>query len=210
MTKRKANLAVFVSGSGSNLAALIDAVNNDAINNGQIALVVSNKEDAYALKRAENAGISTFIIKRRDFTSDEDFDRHLVKKLREFKIDVVLLAGYLRIVTAPLLEAYKERILNIHPSLLPDFGGKGLYGMKVHEEVIRAGVPVSGCTVHIVNKNIDRGPVIAQSPVSVLPDDTPQSLAAKVLKEEHKLYPVTVQQFISGFDENTVIFVFTI
>jgi phosphoribosylglycinamide formyltransferase-1 len=200
MTKRKANLAVLVSGSGSNLAALIDAVNEGIIDNGQISLVISNKEDAYALTRAENAGISTLVVKRSDFNSDEDFDKYIIHKLKEFKIDVVLLAGYLRILTEPLLEAYEERILNIHPSLLPEFGGRGLYGMKVHEKVISAGALVSGCTVHIVNKKVDGGPIIAQTPVSVLPDDTPPSLAAKILKEEHKLYPKTVRNFINGFD----------
>lgn len=200
MKDKKANLAVLASGSGSNLAALIDAVNEDIIIDGQISLVVSNKKDAYALQRAKNAGIPTISIKRSDFSTDEDFDKFLTKKLKEHEIDVVLLAGYLRILTKPILEEYKDRILNIHPSLLPDFGGMGLYGMKVHEEVIKAGAPVSGCTVHIVNEHVDGGPIIAQAAVSVLPGDTPPSLAAKVLKEEHKLYPVTVQKFIANFE----------
>lgn len=200
MNKTKTNLAVLVSGSGSNLAALIEAVNEGIITDGQISLVISNKEDAYALKRSENAGIKALSLIRSGFKSDEDFDKELVKILFKHKIDVVLLAGYMRILTSPILEAYKDKILNIHPGLLPDFGGKGMYGMKVHEEVIKSGAPVSGCTVHIVNEKIDGGPIIAQAPVSVLPDDTPPSLAAKVLKEEHKLYPVTVQKFISGFE----------
>jgi len=200
MSTKKAKLAVLASGSGSNLAAMIDAVNEGIIKDGQISLVVSNKEDAYALKRAENAGIATLVIKRKDFSSDEEFDEYLVQKLKEHEIDVVLLAGYLRILTAPVLEAYKEKILNIHPSLLPDFGGKGLYGMKVHEEVIKAGSPVSGCTVHIVNEHIDRGPILAQSAVAVLPEDNPPTLASKVLKEEHKLYPATVQKFLANFE----------
>lgn len=199
MKKKKTNLAVLVSGSGSNLAALINAVNEGIIKDGQISLVISNKKDVYALKRAENAGISTLKVTRSEFNSDEDFDKFILAKLKEYEIDLILLAGYLRILTKPLLEAYKDRILNIHPSLLPDFGGMGLYGMKVHEEVIKSKTSISGCTVHIVTENVDYGPILAQISVPVMPDDTPQSLAGKVLKEEHKLYPATVQKFISGF-----------
>ncbi len=200
MKSRKVNLAVLASGSGSNLAALIDGVNDGVITDARVSVVISNKKDAYALQRAEKTGIQGISIKRSDFACDKDFDRYLLKKLREFKIDVVLLAGYMRILTEPVLEAYRERILNIHPSLLPEFGGKGMYGMRVHEEVIKSGAPVSGCTVHLVDENIDRGPILAQASVSVLPGETPQELAAKVLKEEHKLYPATVQKFIAELD----------
>ncbi len=199
MEKRKANLAVLVSGSGSNLAALIDAVNTGIITEGMISLVVSNKKDAYALQRAENAGIPCLSAKRSDFATDEEFDKHLLSSLKAHRIDLVLLAGYMRILTKPLLEAYNERILNIHPSLLPEFGGIGMYGMKVHEEVIRTGITVSGCTVHIVNEHVDQGPILAQASVSVFPDDTPDSLAARILKEEHRLYPATVEKFLTGF-----------
>ncbi len=200
MKSKKVNLAVLVSGSGSNLVALIDAVKSGVIADGQISLVVSNKEDVYALQRAENAGVKAISIKRSGFSSDEEFDKKLVEKLREYKIELVLLAGYMRILTAPVLEAYRDRILNIHPSLLPEFGGLGMYGMRVHEAVIKAGVPVSGCTVHIVNEHVDGGPILAQAEVSILPGDTPASLAAKILREEHRLYPSTVQKFITGFD----------
>ncbi|HSA07219.1 MAG TPA: phosphoribosylglycinamide formyltransferase [Candidatus Gastranaerophilales bacterium] len=194
---KKVKLAVLVSGSGTNLESLINAVNSGIIKDGQISLVISNKETAYALKRAENAGIPSFIIKRSSFDSNEDFDKYLLEKLIENKIEIVLLAGYMRILTKPLLDAYKDKILNIHPSLLPDFGGAGMYGIKAHEAVIKAGVTISGCSVHVVNEHIDGGPVIAQSRIKVMPEDTPQSLAKKVLIEEHKLYPATVQNFIS-------------
>jgi len=197
---KKANLAVLASGSGSNLAALINAINDGVIENARISVVISNKQDAYALKRAEDAGIPAVFAERSGFNDNETFYRHVLEKLNEFDVDVVLLAGYLRILTNPLLEAYKDRILNIHPSLLPDFGGVGMYGMKVHEEVLKAGVSASGCSVHLVNEHVDGGAIIAQKTVPVLPEDTPEILAARVLKEEHKLYSATVQQFISNIE----------
>jgi phosphoribosylglycinamide formyltransferase-1 len=194
---KKANLAVLASGGGSNLAALINAVNEGIIDNARIAVVITNKHSAYALKRAEEAGIPAINLKRSDFSDDEAFDREVVRRLREFDIDVVLLAGYLRILTAPLLEGYSNRILNIHPSLLPDFGGVGMYGIKVHEEVIKAGVPKSGCTIHLVDKNVDGGPILSQTEVPVLPNDTAHDLAERILAEEHKLYPSTVRDFVN-------------
>ncbi len=188
MNKKK--LAVLVSGSGSNLGALIQAVNGGVIKNAGISLVISSRQDAYALIRAEKAGIPALCIRQ---------DEHILEKLGKFEIDAVLLAGYMKIVTAPILEAYKDRILNIHPSLLPEFGGKGMYGMRVHEEVIKAGAPVSGCTVHIVTENVDAGPILGQATVPVLPGDTPDSLAVRVLKEEHILYPRIVGEFVDSF-----------
>lgn len=188
-TVNKKQLAVLASGSGSNLGALIQAVKDDIIKNAEIGLVISNKENAFALTRAQNAGIPNFCLKT---------DELILEKLNEFKIDVVLLAGYMKILTPPLLEVYKDRILNIHPSLLPAFGGKGMYGMRVHEAVIQAGVPVSGCTVHVVTEEIDAGPILGQSEVPVVEGDTPESLASKVLSQEHVLYPKTVQEFVAG------------
>lgn len=192
------NIAVLASGNGSNLAALINAVNSGNIANANIALVVSNKKDAYAITIAKNAGIPAVSIERSLFNSDEEYDLFLLNKLKEFKIDIVLLAGYLRIITSPFLKAFENRILNIHPSLLPDFGGKGMYGMKVHQAVLNAKPEKSGCTVHLVTEKIDGGPILAQAIVSVTPDDTPEILAAKVLKEEHKLYPQAVNKFIAS------------
>lgn len=190
-------LAVLASGSGSNLSALIDAEKNGIITDGTISLVVSNKKDAYALVRAKNAGIPALYIKRSEFSSDEEYDSHIVSRLKEYEIDVVLLAGYLRIITSPLLTEYENRILNIHPGLLPEFGGIGMYGLKVHESVINAGVSTSGCTIHLVTKDVDMGPVLAQKHVPVIDGDTPDDLAHRVLKEEHVLYPKTVQEFVS-------------
>jgi len=183
----KKKIAVLVSGSGSNLGALIQAVADGIIKGAEISLVISNKQDAYALTRAENAGVPNFCLKS---------DEHILAKLKEFAIDVVLLAGYMKILTSTLLEAYKDRILNIHPSLLPAFGGKGMYGMRVHEAVIEAGAAVSGCTVHLVTEEVDAGPILAQASVEVAPGETPQGLAARVLKKEHALYPRAVQEFV--------------
>lgn len=176
------------SGGGSNLEALIQAVNEGIITDGEISVVISNKQDAFALTRAKNADIPALCIKN---------DEQIITKLKEFQVDVVLLAGYLKILTEPFLQTYKDRILNIHPSLLPDFGGKGMYGIKVHREVIKSGASQSGCTVHIVTEDIDLGPILAQAAVPVLPGDTPEELAARVLRQEHILYPKTVQEFIS-------------
>jgi len=176
-----------VSGGGSNLGSLIQAVNDGIINNAEICVVISSKKEAYALIRAEEAGIPAFYL---------DSDEHIIDKLKEFNIEVVLLAGYMRILTMPFLQAYKGRILNIHPSLLPEFGGKGMYGIRVHKEVIKTGRTESGCTVHVVTEEIDGGPILAQARVPVMPDDTPESLAARVLVREHVLYPRTVQTFV--------------
>lgn len=184
----KKKLAVLVSGSGSNLEALINAVNDGIITNAEISLVISSKPDVLALKRAENAGIPALCVKS---------DGQILEKLREYDIDLILLAGYMKILTPTLIEAYKDRILNIHPSLLPAFGGKGMYGMRVHEAVIQAGAPVSGCTVHVVTEEIDAGPILGQTEVPVIAEDTPESLAARVSKQEHILYPKTVQEFVT-------------
>jgi len=195
------NIAVLASGNGSNLDAIINAVNNGNIVNANIGLVISNKKEAYALTRAKDAQIPTVYIQRSLFNSDEEYDLHIINKLNEYQIDVVLLAGYLRIITSPFLKAFENRILNIHPSLLPAFGGKGMYGMKVHQSVIDSKFKKSGCTVHLVTEKIDGGQILAQACVCVTSEDTPESLAAKILKEEHKLYPQAVNEFISTYGE---------
>jgi len=192
----KKNIAVLASGSGSNLASIINAVSTGIIENAMVALVISNKKEAYALTRAKEAGINTLYIQRSLFNSDEDYDIFLADSLKKHNIDVILTAGYLRIITKPLLEAYENKILNIHPSLLPDFGGKDMYGIKVHQAVISAKVQESGCTVHLVTEEIDGGPILAQAKVCVMSDDSPEILAARVLAEEHKLFPKAVNEFI--------------
>lgn len=190
-------IAILASGNGSNLASLINAINSGKIANANIALVISNKKDAQALTRAREAKIPAFYIARNLFNSDEEYDFFLLNKLNEYKIDVVLLAGFLRILTPPFLKAFENRILNIHPSLLPEFGGKGMYGIKVHQAVINSKAEKSGCTVHLVTEKIDGGLILAQATVSIEPNDTAELLSAKVLAEEHKLYPQAVNNFIS-------------
>lgn len=189
-------IAVLASGNGSNLGALIEASNSSKINNAEIILVISDREQAYALTRAKEAGISALYFRRSLFNSDEDYDLNIIKSLREHNTDIVLLAGYMRIVTRPFLESYENRILNIHPSLLPEFGGRGMYGMNVHRAVIDAKKEQSGCSVHLVTEEIDGGRIVGQACVPVFPEDTPEILAARILKEEHKLYPTAVNRFI--------------
>ena len=191
------NIAVLASGNGSNLSALINGVNTGKIANANITVVISNKKNAKALTIAQDAGIPAFFAVRDLFNSDEEYDLFLLNKLNEYSIDLVLLAGYLKIITPIFLKAFENRILNIHPSLLPAFGGKGMYGMKVHQAVLNSKSDKSGCTVHLVTEEIDGGHILAQSSVSIAPDDTAEVLAAKVLAEEHKLYPQAVNEFIS-------------
>ena len=198
------NIAVLVSGNGSNLKALINAVNTGKITNANIALVISNKKNANALKIAKDAEIPAVYIARDVFDSDEEYDLFLLNKLNKYSIDLVLLAGYLRIITPTFLKAYENRILNIHPSLLPSFGGKGMYGMKVHQAVLNSKSDKSGCTVHLVTEEIDGGPILAQACVSIAPEDTAEVIAAKILIEEHKLYPQAVNNFISTIMLNSI------
>ena len=196
--ERKKNIAVLASGGGSNLASIINAINDNMLTNVNIALVISDRENAYALTRATDAGIPAVYVKRSLYASDEEYDVFITETLKSYNTDIVVLAGYLRIITEPFLKAFENKILNIHPSLLPDFGGKGMYGMKVHQSVINSKAQKSGCTVHLVTKEVDGGPILDRAIVSVMPEDTPEILAAKVLKEEHKLYPKALSDFISA------------
>lgn len=183
----KKRLAVLASGSGSNLQAIIDAIKNRELEDAEISVVISNKENAFALERARNNNIDHVFLDPKSFSTNKDFDKEIVEILKNKKIDLVILAGYLKILTDSFINAFENKIINIHPSLLPAFGGKGMYGKKVHEEVIKNKVKESGCTVHYVTLGIDEGPIICQSKVSVNESDTVDTLAAKVLKEEHKL-----------------------
>ncbi|MBI4376820.1 MAG: bifunctional phosphoribosylaminoimidazolecarboxamide formyltransferase/IMP cyclohydrolase [Elusimicrobia bacterium] len=187
-------IAVFASGEGTNLQALIDACAQHRIR-GQIALVVSNQPQAGALRRAERAGIPVLVSDPAGFSSPEEFDAYLAHACRERKIDLICLAGYMRHIKAPLLRAFPWRILNIHPALLPAFGGQGMYGRRVHEAALKSGVKVSGCTIHFVDEVYDHGPVVAQAVVPVLANDTPESLAARIRVQEHWLYPKAVSLF---------------
>jgi len=190
-------IAVFASGEGSNLQAIIDGCRSGRIA-GEVVLVVSDKPGSGALARAEKSGAATVSVRAKDFESPEACDAFLVAECRKAGVELICLAGYLRKVTTPLLEAYPQKILNIHPALLPSFGGKGMYGKRVHEAVIKAGVRVSGCTVHLIDAIYDHGPVLMQSSVPVLPDDTGETLAARVLQQEHWIYPEAVRLFAEG------------
>lgn len=176
-------IAVMVSGGGTNLQALIDAQNQGMFPNGKIVLVIASQEGAYALKRAEQAGIETAVIARKNYVSSELFDLANVTVLKDHAIDLVVLAGYLSILGPSVIQAYPERILNIHPSLIPSFCGKGFYGLKVHEEALKRGVRITGATVHFVNEIPDGGKILIQKPVEVKETDTPEILQKRVMEE---------------------------
>ncbi|MFH1726717.1 MAG: bifunctional phosphoribosylaminoimidazolecarboxamide formyltransferase/IMP cyclohydrolase [Elusimicrobiota bacterium] len=190
-------IAVLASGEGANLQALIDACGSRRIA-GQIALVLSDREDAGALRRAERASIPSKAVRSSDFSTPAAYDAFLAAECGRAGADLICVAGFMCKLLEPMLSSFPGRILNIHPALLPAFGGKGMYGMKVHEEVIRAGVKVSGCTIHLVDAAYERGPILLQAAVPVLPDDTPSTLAARVRQQELWLYPEAVRLFADG------------
>lgn len=196
-SEKAAGLAVFVSGSGSNLQALLDAT-RAGILSAKIVLVVSNRRDAYGLERAANAGIPTFVFKAKKYGSAEKAGEVLLAKLRERGADYIALAGYLRLLPPAVVKAYRNRIVNIHPALLPKYGGKGMYGHFVHEAVLAAGDKESGVSIHLVDEIYDHGKVLEQVKVPVMPDDTPDDLAARVLKQEHKIYARVLEKLIKG------------
>lgn len=173
----KAKIAVLVSGGGTNLQALLDAEQNGILCSGEIVLVVSNNPRAYALQRAEKAGVETAIL------TGKDFEEALSQHLKEREIDLIILAGFMRILSASFTSAWPNRILNVHPSLIPAFCGKGFYGLRVHEEALARGVKVTGATVHFVNEIPDGGEIILQKAVDVLPGDTPEILQKRVMEQ---------------------------
>lgn len=176
------NIAVLVSGGGTNLQALIDAQEN-VLQHGKIKLVISSKPDVYALHRAEKSGIDHCVIAKRDYITQEEFSTALLKKLQSYQIDMIVLAGYLSILDETIIRAYPDRIINIHPSLIPSFCGKGYYGLKVHEAALEYGVKVTGATVHLVNEIPDGGKILLQKAVDILPSDTPEVLQQRVMEE---------------------------
>ncbi|MBU5678009.1 phosphoribosylglycinamide formyltransferase [Alkaliphilus sp. MSJ-5] len=188
-------IAVMISGGGTNLQSLIDEVHNKSVG-GEIVLVVSNREDAYGLTRAKRGGIKSIVINRKQYKSDSEYEQNLINTLEEAKVELIVLAGYLAFVPIEVIKKYENRIINIHPSLIPSFCGKGFYGEKVHQEAIRRGVKVTGATVHFVNKEMDGGPIIIQKDVKVDFNDTVESLQKKVLKVEHEILPLAVRLFI--------------
>ena len=187
-------IAVMVSGGGTNLQALLDAEDAGRIPHGKIVLTVGSREDAFALKRAEKAEVKTEVISRKKFASTDAFDQAVLACMKENQIDLIVLAGYLSMVGKPLIEAYPKRILNIHPSLIPSFCGKGFYGLKVHEAALARGVKITGATVHYVNEITDGGEILLQKAVKVLPGDTPEVLQRRVMEEaEWQILPEAVK-----------------
>ena len=196
MENKKVRIAVLVSGSGTNLQSIIDATRNGILSSVEIALVVSNKADAYALKRAKEAGLETLFLDSKMFGSREEYFDMICQKLERKNVDLICLAGFLLKLEGSIFKKFSERILNIHPALLPKFGGKGMYGHYVHEAVLNAEEKESGATVHMVDEEFDHGPTLLQRKVPVLLGDTPDILTERILKEEHILYPEAIRLFI--------------
>ncbi len=191
MCGKRLKIAVLISGNGSNLQALIDACKHPDYP-AQITCVISNNAEAYGLTRAKTAGIPAQIIDHKNYRTREEFDDALLEILKPYQPDLICLAGFMRILTPVFINSYTGRILNTHPSLLPKFGGPGMYGNHVHEAVIKAGETISGCSIHEVITDVDKGTIICQETVPVLPDDTAETLAKRVIAQEHIAYPKAV------------------
>ena len=176
-------IAVCVSGGGTNLQAIIDAIDNGEIHNTEIAVVISNNKNAYALERAAKAGIEGICISPKDFSSREEFNKAFVEKLDSYNVDLVVLAGFLVVIPPEMIRKYENKIINIHPSLIPSFCGTGYYGLKVHEGALARGVKVTGATCHFVDEGTDTGPIILQKAVEVMEDDTPEVLQRRVMEQ---------------------------
>ncbi len=193
------NIAVLVSGGGTNLQALIDAEKRGEIQNGKIKLVLASKSDAYALERAKNSEIETTVLLRKEFSSTEEYSNKLISILKEKNIDLIVLAGFMTIFSDDVTKAFENKIINVHPALIPSFCGKGFYGLHVHEGALERGVKISGATVHFVNEICDGGPIILQKAVEVLFDDTPETLQKRIMEQaEWKLLPEAVSLFCQG------------
>lgn len=195
------NIAVFISGGGTNLQAIINAVKENKIN-GKIKLVFSNRKNAYGLIRAQNESIDTFYLNRKKFFSSEEYDERILEELERKNIDLIVLAGYLNILSSKLVSKYSNRIINIHPSLIPCFCGDGFYGENVHKAVIKSGVKFTGATTHFVDENVDTGAIILQDVVPVLINDDFETVAKRVLEIEHEILVKTVKAFC----DNKIVF----
>ena len=192
-------LAVLVSGGGTNLQAIIDAIDAGTITNAKIDVVISNNANAYALERAKNHGIEGMCISPKSYENREQFNDALTQTIVDRGIDLVVLAGYLVIIPPQLIAAYKNRIINIHPSLIPSFCGTGYYGLKVHEAALQRGVKVTGATCHFVDEGTDTGPIILQKAVEILPDDTPKTLQQRVMEQaEWVIMPKAIDLIANG------------
>lgn len=193
-------IAILVSGKarGSNMQALIEACQQGVIPNSEVVAVIGTRDGSPALQRAQALGIPTSVVNPSEFPDAETYGDALLWVLGKVQPDLICLAGYVRLLPKQVVQTYPNRILNIHPALLPQFGGKGMYGMRVHEAVIASGANISGCTVHLVDEQYDTGPIVLQRTVEVLPDDTPESLAQRVLPVEHATYVEAVRLFAEG------------
>ena len=193
------NVTVLVSGGGTNLQALLDAQARGEIKDGRSHCVISSKPDAYALQRAHHAGIDTEVIIRKEYATAEEYDKALVCLLKKHDTDLIVLAGFMTIIGKYVVESYPNRIINVHPALIPSFCGKGYYGLHVHQAALDAGVKVTGATVHLVNEVCDGGPILLQKAVEVKADDTPETLQRRVMEEaEWNLLPRAVSLFCQG------------
>ena len=196
MKKKETRISVLISGGGTNLQSIIDEMEAGNLLNAKIVQIISSKADAYGLERGKKHGIPTKVISKVEYPDMEERMAAVLKALDEEETDLVVLAGYLSILAPELIKKYNKRILNIHPSLLPKFGGKGCYGLKVHEQVVAAGEKESGATVHFVDEGIDTGEIIIQGKVEVLPEDTPEDLQKRVLVQEHRILPEAIRMVI--------------
>ncbi len=200
---RRANIAVLVSGGGTNLGALIKAQNDGILKSGKIAVVISNKEGAYALTRAKEAGIPSAVVLKRDFATQLEFEERISEILAEYQTDLIVLAGFMSILGESFTSKYPERIINVHPSLIPAFCGKGFYGLRVHEAALEYGVKVSGATVHFVNEIPDGGRIIMQRAVEVIDGDTPETLQRRIMEEaEWRILPLSAELVSKKIIEN--------
>lgn len=193
------NIAVLVSGGGTNLQAILESERRGENPNGKVTLVVASKPGVYALERAKNFGVPGVVVRRKDYATAEEFDAALLNVLREHHIDLVVLAGFLSVLGPSVIAAYPNRILNVHPSLIPSFCGPGFYGLRVHEAALARGVKVTGATVHFVNEVCDGGPILLQKAVEVQPGDTPETLQKRVMVEaEWQLLPKAIAMVCNG------------
>ncbi|MCL1792865.1 MAG: phosphoribosylglycinamide formyltransferase [Oscillospiraceae bacterium] len=193
------NIAVFVSGGGTNLGALIEAIKAGKIANGQISLVVSSKSDAYALIRANQNGIPAKIVERKKYPDEKQYSEKILETIKPYDIDLIVLAGFMSVLSGDFVKLYENKIMNTHPTLIPAFCGKGWYGLKVHEKVLESGVKLSGATVHFANEITDGGPIILQKAAEVKEDDTPESLQRRIMAEcEHVILAEAVHLFCDG------------
>lgn len=192
-------VGVMVSGGGTNLQAILDSIDNRTIRNARVEVVISNNRNAYALERARNHGIEAVCVSPRDYESREQFNAAFLEKVNEYQLDLIVLAGFLVAIPAAMIQKYRNRIINIHPSLIPSFCGVGYYGLKVHEAALKRGVKVTGATVHFVDEGTDTGPILLQKPVEVKPDDTPEILQRRVMEEaEWILLPKAIDMIANG------------